>query len=72
MGMTRSPHRANLLTDQGAIAELLNIFDADTVEAALRRNQPDVVIALLTALSKQLTLNQWQRIFDLKFIHCSA
>lgn len=54
-GMTRSPHKANLLAQQGAIAELLDIFDADAVQSALYRIQPDVVIDLLTALPKQLT-----------------
>lgn len=55
IGMTRSPHRANLLIQQGAIAELLDIFDADAVQSALSRIRPDVVIDLLTALPKQLT-----------------
>ncbi len=55
IGMTRSSHRANLLTEQGAIAEQLDIFDADAVQSALHRLQPDVVIDLLTALPKQLT-----------------
>ncbi|MBW4521025.1 MAG: NAD(P)-dependent oxidoreductase [Scytolyngbya sp. HA4215-MV1] len=54
-GMTRSVYRAHLLTQQGAIAELLDIFDADAVQSALQRIQPDVVIDLLTALPKQLT-----------------
>ncbi|HEY9659806.1 MAG TPA: NAD(P)-dependent oxidoreductase [Allocoleopsis sp.] len=55
IGMTRSIHKANLLTQQGAIAELLDIFDVDAVQSTLRRVQPDVVIDLLTALPKQLT-----------------
>ncbi len=55
VGMTRSPHRAHLLTQQGAIAELLDIFDAEAVQSALHRIQPSIVIDLLMALPKQLT-----------------
>jgi nucleoside-diphosphate-sugar epimerase len=55
IGMTRSAHRAHRLTEQRAIAERLDIFDADAVEAAFLRLQPDVVIDVLTALPQQLT-----------------
>jgi nucleoside-diphosphate-sugar epimerase len=55
VGLTRSRHRAHRLTAQGAIAEQLDTFDADALQAALCRIQPDAVIDVLTALPKQLT-----------------
>ncbi|HEY9652769.1 MAG TPA: NAD(P)-dependent oxidoreductase, partial [Coleofasciculaceae cyanobacterium] len=55
IGMTRSPHKASFLAEQGALPEILDIFDADAVRAVFLRTQPNVVIDVLTALPKTLT-----------------
>ena len=55
IAVTRSPDQAQLLTQQGAIAVLLDMLDAAAVQSALHRLQPHVVIDVLTALPQQLT-----------------
>jgi len=55
IGMTRSEQRARLLAEQGATPEIIDVFDADAVQAALNRIKPDVVIDQLTSLPKTYT-----------------
>jgi nucleoside-diphosphate-sugar epimerase len=51
-GMTRSEAGARKLVEGGAVAELVDAFDAGAVEAAVRRSKAEVVIDQLTALPK--------------------
>src|SRR5262245_2496859 len=51
-GMTSSEAGAKKIVEQGAAAELANAFDAPSVERALRRAEPEIVIDQLTALPK--------------------
>ena len=55
VGMTRSTQRAHFLAEQGVIPEIIDVFDAEAVRAALDRIKPDVVIDRLTALPKTYT-----------------
>lgn len=55
IAVTRSPDKAHYLNQQGAIAVLLDMLDADAVQSAVHRIQPDAVIDVLTALPQQLT-----------------
>jgi nucleoside-diphosphate-sugar epimerase len=51
-GMTSSVAGAKKIIEQGAAAELANAFEAPSVERALRRADPEIVIDQLTALPK--------------------
>jgi nucleoside-diphosphate-sugar epimerase len=51
-GMTTSEAGAKKIIEQGAAAELANAFEASSVERALRRADPEIVIDQLTALPK--------------------
>lgn len=53
--LTRSPERARTLAEQGVEAVIADVFDADTVKAAIVGVQPEVVIEQLTALPKIYT-----------------
>src|ERR1700741_2022376 len=55
VGMTTNETRARNLKRQGAEASILNAFDAEAVEAALRRAKAEVVIDELTSLPKELS-----------------
>lgn len=55
IGMTRSIERSQFLSQQGAIPEILNIFDTAAVHSVLNRVKPDVVIDQLTALPQIYT-----------------
>ena len=51
-GMTSSEAGAKKIIEQGAAAELANAFEPSSVERALRRADPEIVIDQLTALPK--------------------
>ncbi|HEY7183950.1 MAG TPA: NAD(P)H-binding protein, partial [Blastocatellia bacterium] len=51
-GMTSSEAGAKKIFEQGAAAELANAFETSSVERALRRVDPEIVIDQLTALPK--------------------
>lgn len=53
VGMTTNETRARNLVRQGAEARIVNAFDAEAVEAALRDSQAEVVIDELTSLPKE-------------------
>jgi nucleoside-diphosphate-sugar epimerase len=53
--LTRSPEKAAGLAKQGVELAIADVFDAEAVEAAVRRARPDVVIEQLTALPKTYT-----------------
>lgn len=50
VALTRSPEKAQALAEQGVEPAIADVFDADAVEAAVRRARPEVVIEQLTAL----------------------
>ncbi|HEU0179935.1 MAG TPA: NAD-dependent epimerase/dehydratase family protein [Blastocatellia bacterium] len=50
-GMTSSGVGAKKIIEQGSAAELANAFEASSVERALRRADPEIVIDQLTALA---------------------
>jgi nucleoside-diphosphate-sugar epimerase len=52
IALTRSPERAQSLVAEGIEPELADVFDADSVKAAITRAQPEVVIEQLTALPR--------------------
>ena len=52
-GMTSNAERAGRLEQQGAEALIVNAFDADAVEDALRRTRAEVVIDELTSLPRE-------------------
>ena len=55
VALTRSPEKAQALAEQGIEPAIVDVFDADAVNAALRRAQPEVVIEQLTALPATYT-----------------
>jgi nucleoside-diphosphate-sugar epimerase len=55
VAMTRSPERAQSLAAQGIEPAIADVFDAESVKAAVIRAQPEVVIEQLTALPKNYT-----------------
>ena len=55
VALTRSPEKAQALVEQGIEPALADVFDADAVNAVVRRTQPDVVIEQLTALPRTYT-----------------
>jgi nucleoside-diphosphate-sugar epimerase len=52
VAMTRSQERAQSLAAQGVEPAIADVFDADSVKAAIAHAQPEVVIEQLTALPK--------------------
>jgi nucleoside-diphosphate-sugar epimerase len=52
-GTTRDPARAQALRERGAQAVVLDAFDVDAVDAAVRAAAPEVVIHQLTALPRE-------------------
>ncbi|MDZ8088572.1 MAG: NAD(P)-dependent oxidoreductase [Nostoc sp. DedQUE12b] len=52
VALTRSQERAESLTAQGIEPTIADVFDADSVKAAISQTQPEVVIEQLTALPK--------------------
>jgi 2-alkyl-3-oxoalkanoate reductase len=55
VALTRSLKKAQALAEQGVMAAIADIFDADAVNAAVIRAQPEVVIEQLTSLPKNYT-----------------
>jgi nucleoside-diphosphate-sugar epimerase len=55
VALTRSPERAQSLVAQGIEPAIADVFDADSVKAAVIRAQPEVVIEQLTALPRTYT-----------------
>jgi len=55
VAMTRSPERTQSLAAQGIEPALADVFDADSIKAAVIRTQPEVVIEQLTALPRTYT-----------------
>lgn len=55
VALTRTPEKAQALVDQGIEPALADVFDADAVDAVVRRARPDVVIEQLTALPRTYT-----------------
>lgn len=53
--LTRSSEKAQTLAEQGVKAAIADVFDADSIKAAVIQAQPDVVIEQLTALPKTYT-----------------
>lgn len=55
VALTRTPEKAQALTEQGIEPAIANVFDAAAVARVVRRAQPEVVIEQLTALPKTYT-----------------
>ncbi|WP_414586128.1 NAD-dependent epimerase/dehydratase family protein [Scytonema sp. PCC 10023] len=55
VALTRSPERAQSLVEQGIEPAIADVFDAESVKAAVIRAQPEVVIEQLTALPRTYT-----------------
>ena len=55
IALTRSQEKAQALVEQGVEPAIADVFDADAVNAVVRRAQPEVVIEQLTALPKTYT-----------------
>ena len=52
VALTRSPEKAQALLDAGVEPAVADVFDADAVQAVVKRAQPEVVIEQLTALPR--------------------
>src|SRR5689334_19958335 len=52
VALTRTEERAQALAAQGIEPAIADVFDAESVKAAVIRTQPEVVIEQLTALPK--------------------
>ncbi|MEG4446370.1 NAD(P)-dependent oxidoreductase [Microcoleus sp. AT9_B5] len=55
VALTRTPEKARILAEQGLEPAIADVFDADAVNAAVIRAQPEVVIEQLTSLPKTYT-----------------
>lgn len=55
VALTRSPEKARTLSEQGVESAIADVFDADAVQAAITRAQPEVVIEQLTSYPKTYT-----------------
>ncbi len=55
VALTRSAEKAQVLMERGIEPAIADVFDADAVEAAVRRTRPEVVIEQLTALPRTYT-----------------
>jgi nucleoside-diphosphate-sugar epimerase len=55
VALTRTPERAQSLAAQGIEPAIADVFDAESVKAAVMRAQPEVVIEQLTALPRTYT-----------------
>ena len=55
VALTRSPERARSLVAAGIEPAIADVFDAEAVEVAITRAQPEVVIEQLTALPRTYT-----------------
>lgn len=59
-GMTRSEARSHRLAEQGATPVVVNVLDAEAVDEAIHRIQPNVVIDQLTSLPQTYTRQSMQ------------
>lgn len=64
-GMTRSQEKSDSLKELGAVPIVADAFDFDSVNSALDRIKPDVVIEQLTSLPKEYTPENMQAADDL-------
>lgn len=55
VALTRTPEKAQALVEQGIEPAIADVFDAEAVQAAVRRTRPEVVIEQLTALPRTYT-----------------
>jgi len=55
VALTHSPEKARTLAEQGVETAIADVFNADAVQAAVIRAQPEVVIEQLTSLPKTYT-----------------
>ena len=55
VALTRSRENARSLREQGVEPAIADVLDADSVKAAVRSAEPEVVIEQLTALPKTYT-----------------
>jgi 2-alkyl-3-oxoalkanoate reductase len=55
VALTRSSEKARSLTDQGIKPAIADVFDADSIKAAVCSAEPEVVIEQLTALPRTYT-----------------
>ncbi len=55
VALTRSSEKARSLADQGIAPAIADVFDADSVKAAIRSAEPEVVIEQLTSLPRTYT-----------------
>jgi 2-alkyl-3-oxoalkanoate reductase len=63
-GTTRSPAKANKLTEQGAQAAVVDALDREALIAAVERAQPEVLIHQLTAIPSRLDMRRFDREFQ--------
>ena len=63
-GTTRSPAKANKLTEQGAQAAVLDALDREALIEAVQRAQPEVLIHQLTAIPSRLDMRHFDREFQ--------
>ena len=55
VALTRSSEKARFLVEQGIAPAIADVFDADSVKAAIRSVEPEVVIEQLTSLPRTYT-----------------
>ena len=55
VALTRSPEKAQALSEQGIEPAIADVFDPDAVKRVVSRAQPEVVIEQLTALPRTYT-----------------
>lgn len=60
VALTRSPEKAQTLTEQGVESVIADVFYAEAVKAAISSAQPEVVIEQLTSLPKTYTPESMQ------------
>ena len=65
VALTHSPEKARALIERGMEPAIADVFDAEAIEAVVRRAQPDVVIEQLTALPKTYTRQSMSAAADL-------
>jgi nucleoside-diphosphate-sugar epimerase len=63
VGMTRSPHKAALIEEQGASAVVADGLDPEAVAQAVAAAEPEVIVHQMTALAGNLDLRHMERTF---------
>jgi nucleoside-diphosphate-sugar epimerase len=61
VGMTRSPHKKDLVASLGAFPVVADALDPDAVAQAVAAAQPEVIVHELTALSGKMTMRDARR-----------